>query len=166
MENHGSVSAAMREAGYKPATAKNPKNLTESDVWKRMITQYLPDKDLLSNHKKLLNSHHMEHMVFPLGPAEESDDGMDEEDMPAYEKQEHTSLTDKEITEMLAEVNCVVRRIVHGQTMRHVYFWSPDNKARKDGLDLAYKIKGRIGQTGGVVIPVQVNINEDREKYA
>lgn len=30
MENHGNVSKSMREVGYNEATAKNPKNLTES----------------------------------------------------------------------------------------------------------------------------------------
>jgi len=35
-ENHRSVSAAMREAGYSPNTACKPKNLTESKSWQEL----------------------------------------------------------------------------------------------------------------------------------
>lgn len=36
VENHGNVSKAMREAGYADASAKNPKNLTESKGFKEL----------------------------------------------------------------------------------------------------------------------------------
>lgn len=47
IENHGNVSRAMLEAGYTPATAKNPKNLTDSDGYKELMDSYLPDDMLL-----------------------------------------------------------------------------------------------------------------------
>jgi hypothetical protein len=48
VENRGkSVSGAMREAGYSGATAKNPKNLTESDGWQELMDKFLPDDMLL-----------------------------------------------------------------------------------------------------------------------
>lgn len=37
VENRGSVSKAMREAGYKDKTAKNPKNLTTSKAFKEVL---------------------------------------------------------------------------------------------------------------------------------
>jgi len=37
IENRGNVSRAMLEAGYTPATAKNPKNLTDSDGYKELM---------------------------------------------------------------------------------------------------------------------------------
>jgi len=54
------------------------------------------------------------------------------------------TLTDEDIENMLAEVNCKVRKIVHAETARHVYFWSADANARRGAIELAYKIKGRI----------------------
>lgn len=46
VENHGNVSKAMIQAGYSPATAKNPKNLTESKAWPMLIERYmLPPKN-------------------------------------------------------------------------------------------------------------------------
>lgn len=38
VENRGKpISKAMQEAGYRPATAKNPKNLTESEAYKKLF---------------------------------------------------------------------------------------------------------------------------------
>lgn len=48
-KNHGkspSIAKAMREAGYAEATAKNPKNLTESKSWEQMMDEYFPDDKL------------------------------------------------------------------------------------------------------------------------
>ncbi len=150
IENHGNVSKAMRDAGYPATTAKNPRNLTESKAWQQLMTKFLPDASLVKIHKELLNAHRMDHMVFPLGPDSKLKK-LDTKEMPeaiktildAEEALKMTSLTDKEITALLATVNCTVRKIVHGQTGRHVYFWAPDNKARKEAVDLAYKLKGR-----------------------
>lgn len=159
METRGkSVSAAMRDAGYDDTTAKNPKNLTESRAWKDLMAEYLNDEKLSKKHDELLGSTKIEHMIFPLGPKGEDDvnlsgassnqndnevDGDADPEAGMHEEhKERTTLTDEQIIGMLAEVNCTVRRIVHGQTARHVYYWVADNKARKDALDMAYKLKG------------------------
>lgn len=92
------------------------------------IQEALPDEVLGEKHRALLNSTRLEHMVFPLGPKDgEIDD---------------TKLTDEEIVLLLASVNCTVRKIVHGDIARHVYFWSVDSSAVKGALDMAYKLKG------------------------
>ena len=114
-----SPSKAMREVGYSKGTAKNPKNLTKSKAWRELMRKYLPDKDLAESHKQLLNATKIEHMVFP------------------------TSVKDKVIKELLESVNCKVRKIQHGDMANHCWFWARDNKALKDGLDLAYKLKGK-----------------------
>lgn len=43
IENHGNVSKSMREAGYSEATAKNPKNLTESKGWDQLLSEISDD---------------------------------------------------------------------------------------------------------------------------
>lgn len=131
-------------------------NLTKPYI-QQAVQEALPDELLGQKHRELLQSTKIEHLVFPLGPADEDDynfsggrsrasdidddDDDSEAEMPEDHK-ERTSLTDKEIIAMLAEVNCKVRRIVHGETARHVYFWAADNRAVKDALDMAYKLKG------------------------
>lgn len=47
VENGGNVSKAMRDAGYSPATAKNPDKLTGTSTWAELMEAYLPDDMLL-----------------------------------------------------------------------------------------------------------------------
>jgi hypothetical protein len=174
VENGGNVSKAMRDAGYSPKTAKNPKKLTDSKTWKELMEEYLPEKDLAKVHRGLLNAHHIEHMVFPLGPKEKTLPPVELEPQEhggalkrEHKQQESLKLTDEQIIELLESVNCTVRKIAHGDTARHVWFWSPDNKAKKDALDMAYKLRGNYapekkdltsqGEKIGVVILPQKN---------
>lgn len=121
-ENHGmAMGEAMIRAGYSPITALKPSNLTQSKGWQELMDEYLPQENVAKVHGALLNSHNVDHMTFPLETPE---------------------LTDAHITELLAESNCTVRRISHGEQARHVYFFAPDNRARKDALDMVYKLRG------------------------
>lgn len=121
-ENPGKpIGEAMREAGYATATSLKPSDLTDSKAWNDLLDEYLPRTALLGTHQGLLRASHLDHMTFPL---------------------ETPALLDSHIVEMLAELNCKVRRVVHGETARHVYFWSPDNKARNDALEKGYKLRG------------------------
>jgi len=75
------------------------------------------------------------------------------------------AVTDKEITELLKGVNCVPKKFMHGDTANHVWFWSIDNKAKKEALDMAYKIKGHYKDTtnkNGNTYNTQVNIYNDK----
>lgn len=57
LENTGKpIGQAMLDAGYSPATAKNPEELTESKGWKILMDEYLPDKDVLQAHKEGLKA--------------------------------------------------------------------------------------------------------------
>lgn len=48
LENPGKpVSQAMLDAGYSPAHAKNPDDLTKSKGWQQLMNEYLPDEKLL-----------------------------------------------------------------------------------------------------------------------
>ena len=118
-ENGGNISKAMKVAGYsitKPNVSTE--KLTKSKGWEELMEKHLPDSLLAKKHRELLNSTDIGHMVFPI------------------------AITDKEITKLLATVNCVPQKIMHGDTANHVWFWARDNKALKDGLDMAYKLKG------------------------
>lgn len=56
VENRGNVSRAMLDAGYSPKSAKNPKNLTESEGWRELLNSQLSDAKLLRKHNQLLNA--------------------------------------------------------------------------------------------------------------
>jgi hypothetical protein len=151
------VGKVLKDAGYSKSSSEKPKRIITSKGFTELMEELLPDEDVLQAHQDLLNSTRIEHMVFPLCKDPEADIP-EEGDIPEeLEPQAHggalkrrhavtegASLSDRDIEDMLAEVNCKVRKIVHGETARHVYFWSPDATARKNAIELAYKIKGRI----------------------
>lgn len=57
LENTGKpVSRAMLDAGYPPATAKNPQQLTESKAWQEVMEEYFPDPDIAAVHKESLGA--------------------------------------------------------------------------------------------------------------
>jgi hypothetical protein len=174
--NGGNKTKALIDAGYSPNTANTPGKVFDSpvvlDAFPELLNTYLPDVKVLEKHKELLDSQKLDHMTFPLGPIEDegADDEIDDyiDETKDLAMAERTTLTDNEIKQLLLDVGCTVRRIVHGQTARHVYFWSPDNRARKDAVELAYKIKGKLrflGDGGGSNVAVQVNFNAIRDKY-
>ncbi len=149
----------LAESGYAPAIVKNPQMVTESKGFKDLFLEGITDLDLVGKHKNLLNSTKLEHMTFPLGPKEESSEEM--EGGLGDEFKERTTLTDDEIEGLLAGVNCVVQRVVHGDHARHVYFWAQDSRALKDGLDMAYKLKGFYAPEKSVNLNVIKDISSD-----
>lgn len=158
----------LLEAGYSESVADTPSKVTKGKSWQELMDQYLPDDKLAEVHQGLLNSTKIEHMVFPLYNKPDEDEEPEEQPETTLEPQpqggallrrhkviEGAGLSNDDITEMLAEVNCTVRKIVQGLQARHVYFWSPDATARKNALELAFKIKGRI--TNKVALSGEVN---------
>lgn len=150
VENRGkSISKAMREVNYSEKTAKNPKNLTDSKGWQELMDERLSDNLISETHEGLLKSQRLDHMTFPLGcKLNNEKEAYIAEEIAKAKKQkreikEFDILSDEDIIADLKSVNCTVRRIVHGEQARHVYFWSPDNHARKDAIDMSYKLKGR-----------------------
>ena len=173
VENGGNVSQAMIEAGYSPNTAHTPQKLTESKGWDELMEEFLSDAELQEKHRELLNATKVEHMTFPLGPKDDREtailDSLAPEIKTVMEAQqalERTTLTDEEITALLSTVSCTVQRIVHGQTARHVYYWAADSKARKDALDMAYKLKGRYATEKVDVTSKGEKVNIDDNQFS
>jgi hypothetical protein len=160
----------MKEAGYSDTIAVAPSKITQSDSFQDLLAEYMPDDDLATVHKRLLQTRKIEHMVFPLGPEGEDDEYLSgarpNQPNDVEEYVERTSLTDQEIKDMLAEVNCVVKRIVHGQTARHVYYWAHDANAQTKALELIYKLKGLLGKddkgAGGINI---FNLGQSTQQF-
>jgi len=172
LANPGStMKEAMLASGYSEGMAKNPQDLTNSPSWQELMGDHLSLDKLARKHERLLNAHKLEHMVFPpeatraVDPEEEeeeeefNEDDFTEAQEKRREKQKNApeTLKDADIIEMLAEVGCTVRKIVHGEMARHVYFWSPDNQTQQKVLDMAYKL------TGSYAPEKKVTLNLDGE---
>lgn len=109
---------AMLEAGYSEVVAASPTKVTESLGWKQLLDEYLPEDELAKHHKQLLNLTKIEHMVFPM------------------------ATTDDEIKELIRLQGCEVKKIQHGDTATHVWYFLPDANAKKNALEMAYKMRG------------------------
>src|SRR4051812_41608401 len=51
-------------------------------------------------------------------------------------------LTDADIREMFEELGTPVRRIVHGDMVRHVYYWAENHMANLDAIDKIINLFG------------------------
>lgn len=155
------ISRAMLEVGYSPASSKNV-IVTRAKDWPALLEKGLNDNMLIKEHKSLLKSTRLDHMTFPTGPKEEkdrqaiidSDIAKAQKDGVEYVPKDY--MTDGDIKEMLDSVGCTLRRIVHGEQSRHAYFWAPDNRAKKDALEMAYRLKNRFAPDK-VFVPVAPN---------
>lgn len=118
--NRSEIKKQLMEMGYSESYIDSGL-LKKTQSWQDLMEEFLPDKLLAKGHKKLLTATKLEHMVFPQ------------------------TINDAEITELLKEANCNVRKIQRGDGLVHVWFWARDNTALKNGLDMAYKLKQKYG---------------------
>jgi len=146
----------LAEAGYAQSIQDHPTRVTNSETFQALLQQYIPDDKLAATHTRLLDTRKIEHMTFPLGPEDEDDPNLSGSNPNQKNNldglpniNQRTTLTDQEIKDMLKEVNCTVRRIVHGETARHVYYWTHDANAQTKALELAYKMRGLLGKESG-----------------
>ena len=125
VENHGNVSKGMREAGYSPATAKNPKNLTESNGWKKLLDEYVQDEDVVKIHKGLLDAQIVKTYSFPK------------------------SYSDREIKEIIESVrHHKVRNIETRKRDKLCYYSVPDYAIIIQAVKLVHKLKNRYPTRG------------------
>ena len=145
VENRGqlSVGEAMRRAGYSEASAKNPRNLTESMDWQEAMDHFLPDIDLLERHQDLLNAKRIE-----------------KTDFPSYVGQDL-------IRQIITEAGCEPRNMETNPFTGTitVWYWAPDARARLAALDLAYKLKGKqklkVEHSGDVPVALVEFLGDD-----
>lgn len=126
----------MREVGYSPSYSDSGTPPT-TESWDELMGRVLPDSLLIKHHEKLLNAKQIEYFVFPK------------------------SMDDSEITEKVEAAGLSVV-VIRDSEKGKMAFYSLDNaKAKKDALDMAYKLKTRYDNT--VTIKGKLNILSDRE---
>ncbi len=134
---------------------------------KKTIGEYFPDEEIVEIHRTLLKSSSLDHMTFPLGPKTEEERqqrvalDIAKATTEGREYREVEYITDQDVIDLLESTNCVVRRIVHRETARDVYFWSPDNMARDKALDKIYKIKGNYAPEKSITLNIDVEASQE-----
>lgn len=136
-----SMAMAMRAEGYAEDTARNPQQITRSQTWAEIMEEHLSQDKLGRIHDELLRAGHLDVLVF------------------------RKDATDAEIVAFIAQVpgfklinieqaydikwepvdpddpkskKVEVRTLV----ARNANVVAPDNRTRRESLDLAYKLRG------------------------
>lgn len=125
---------AMLDEGYSESYARSG-GVGKSKTWEQLLEERLGDDKLSNIHSQLMIAKRLDYMLFTA------------------------EITDQDIYDLLESVNCTPKKIVHGVAGVHVWFWSPDNKTRKDALELAHKIRGKMS-------PEVIEFKTDLEKMS
>jgi hypothetical protein len=110
---------AMIAEGYSPEYARSG-GIKFKKTWDQLLTERLGDDKLSNVHQQLLVAKKLDYMLF------------------------NHEISDDIIYELLESVGCVPKKIIHGVQGTHAYYFAPDNKVRKDALELAAKIRGKM----------------------
>lgn len=124
---------ALIDEGYSESYARAGGNLKHKPTWDQLLEQRLGDDKLSNIHAQLLTSKKLDYMLFT------------------------SEIEDIEVYALLESVGCTPKKIIHGIAGVHVWFWAPDNKTRKDALELAHKIRGKMS-------PEVIEFKTDLEK--
>lgn len=147
LENTGkSVSKAMHDAGYAPASAKNPQQFTRSKSWQKLMKQYFPYESLFEKHRRLLETTKINRLIFPYSMPDEHIDSL---------------------RAFLSASNIDLYLINRDHKKTYIDFCCPDNSVQLGALSLAYKLKGKLSQnlsiSGNKVVAILGGLNVKRE---
>lgn len=110
---------AMIDAGYSRSYAESS-NIKTKKSWAQLMEEYLPDTLLADTHHELMKASKLDYMLFS------------------------SEISDEDIYTLLQSKGIVPKKIIHGVAGTHVWFFLPDNKIRKDAIELGYKVKGKM----------------------
>lgn len=110
---------ALIDEGYSHSYARSGQ-IKKTKAWETLTAERFHDDKLSNIHAQLIVAKKIDYMLFTH------------------------EIPDQDIYELLESVGCTPKKIVHGVAGTHVWFWAPDNKSRKDAIELAYKVRGKL----------------------
>lgn len=157
-----------RTKGYRLLT--NADILAAIEERKKNFGNRFDDDEVAEIHRSNLTARRLDHMTFPTGPKTTADKenylALERAKAEANKKEyvEKEVLSDEEIKDLLASANCVMRKVVHGEMARHVYFWAPDGMTRDKALDKVYKLKGSYAPEKAVNVNIDLDVMSPEAK--
>jgi len=139
-ENGGKtpIGKLMIQAGYAPGYARNPDKLKKTLSWEQLMQKNLPDDLISQKHNELLSSMTIDHYIFP------------------------NAVTDEMIKQILDQVaGCKLLRVQRNPQWARAFFAVPDNRSRKDAIDMAYKLKGKYPKGSQEEHEVIIHVKND-----
>ena len=132
------IGKLIQKAGYSKAYSTNPGQLKKTLSWQELMEKNLPDDLLSQRHNELLTAMTIGNYVFV------------------------NSLTDEEIRQVVESApGCKLIKIQRNQAHARAYFSVPDNKPRKDAIDMAYKLKSKYPKGSSEDHEVVIHVKND-----
>jgi len=127
------ISQAMIDCGYSPSVAHHQAGrVTSSKEWDDILEERFPDAYLAEKHDELIGAAQIQHYEFPLC-EEKATEG------------EIKKLTNDDIKTIVESVpGCRLIYVKNTRYSKVAFYQSPDNKVRKDAIEMAYKLKRRL----------------------
>lgn len=117
----------LKNAGYSDSIQTTPSKVTKSPSFQRLMDKYLPERSLLKKHKQLSNASHLDKFIFP------------------------NSVTDEEIRQTIEEIpGAKLIKVQRNAQWARAYYMIADNRTQMDALELAYKVRKKIGGSNGM----------------
>lgn len=138
--NGGNISQAMKVAGYSDSVSKRTDKLTNTEGWKELMDRYIGDDVLAKAHKQLLEHKQLAYFTFPK------------------------SMDDTEITEHVESVGVKVIVIRPSDKGKLAFYYTEDANAKKTGIDMAYKLKGKYAPEKVVSLNVDIETDENLDE--
>lgn len=120
IENGGNKYKALIDAGYSEGYARNAYKFTNQSTTQDILDELMPRGLIVDTHVQLMKASKLEYQIFPVDTPE------------------------KEIDEIISAAGCKVQRKRKTKFAIHVWYYVPDNRARKDAIDMAYKLRGEF----------------------
>ena len=169
-ENGRNKGEALRKAGYSVAVQRQPHKVFDSVAVQGILENIIKPEHLIGRLKRHVYARRAFHMTLPTFNPEKAVQREAEaletgEDMSEQTRGEQ--MTDADIRDFLAGVNCTVYRIVHGEQARHVYYYGDDTKASLDAIEKFINLYGMYAPKkteDKVNIAVQFSLTDLRKR--
>lgn len=119
-----SIKQAMKDAGYSDSYAESSTHMVRTKGFKALLDKYIPEELVTKTHLELMKSKTIAKFDFPI------------------------RFTDEQILEVMNEFGFQLVQIITNNTgipefrSRKAYYIAPNDKARKEAIDMAYKLRG------------------------
>ena len=112
------VRSAMKKAGYSPSYSESTGQIQKTETFMEKFNKIMPEETILGWHNNLGNAKKTQQLTIDKG------------------------VKDEVIESWVDSINGVIHKIIEGKLYKTVLFWTRDNKAVKDAIEMAYKLRG------------------------
>lgn len=124
----------IKDAGFSQTIADHPKRLLGTETARELMEIFIPDSKIYRIHGELMGSAEIQHYVFPklIGTKGKG------------ARTKVKQIDNKEIKTIVESVpGCRLIYVKRDDYIGAVaFFQAPDNKSRREAVDMAYKLKG------------------------